>query len=250
MADEEPAPEGGEALELAPETEDETPEPIAKLAADLGWTPKDEWQGEPEKWKPAEQFIRDGRDIQQTTARELRSMREQVERLSGVTTQIVTDKVAERDAYWQQKFNEAVEAGDTEAAAKLASSRPQPAQNGPDPQVTAWVAKNAWYNADPLAQARAVEISDRLKHLPVSEQLTHVERAMRKEFPEHFPKAKDPPGVQTAATRSTGPTNRQKGFADMPADSQRLALEYEKNFNVKKDVFARSYWADKEGVSR
>lgn len=232
---------------------EDTPEPIANLARDLGWTPREEWQGEPDKWKPAEQFIRDGRDIQQATSKELRAVRDQLDRIGNATTSIIQDKVAERDAYWQQKFNQAVEDGDTEAARKLIEQRPtgQPQPQGPPPEVATWTARNPWFNSDPLAQARAKEISDRLAHLPVGEQLQQVERAIRKEFPEHFPApAKRPPVTQTGASRTAAPGNRQKGFADMPADSQRVALDYEKRLGVNKDDFARSYWADKEGVKR
>lgn len=229
---------------------DDTPEPIANLARDLGWTPKEEWHGEPDKWKPAEQFIRDGREIQQSTSRELKTVREQLERIGNVTETIVRDKVAERDAYWQQQFNQAVEDGDTEKATALLDKRPvaQPAQQGPDPQVSAWVAKNPWFNTDPLAQARAQELSERLKHLPVPDQLAQVERAVRKEFPEHFPKAKDPPATQTGAARNPNPSNRQKGFADMPDAAKKMALDYEERLKVSKEDFAKSYWSKREGV--
>jgi hypothetical protein len=238
--------DGAQVEETAAEQQtDETPEPIANLARDLGWTPKEEWHGEPEKWKPAEQFIRDGREIQQTTSRELRALREQMDRVAGVTSQIVTDKVAERDAYWKAQFNQAVEDGDTEAANKLLDQRPAAkVQTGADPSVASWVAKNEWFNKDPLAQTRAQELSNKLAHLPVPEQLAQVERAIRKEFPEHFPApAKQPPATQTGSSRAAAPGNRVKGFADMPAASQQAALEFERLNKVPKEDFARSYWA-------
>lgn len=248
MADENLAPE--EELQErtdAPviEDTDDTPEPIANLARDLGWTPKTEWQGDPDKWKPAEQFIRDGRDIQQSTARELRSVREQLDRIGNVTTSIVRDKVAERDAYWKQQFNQAVEEGDTERAAELAAKCPTGEQQGPDPVAAAWVAKNEWFNTDPLAQARAKELSEKLSYLPVADQLAQVERAIRKEFPEHFPApAKPAPATQTAQGRNAIPGNRVKGFADMPQASQQAAIEMERLNGVKRDDFAKHYWAN------
>jgi hypothetical protein len=250
VADEELAQEG-EALVDAPEVE--TPEPpkeptASELAAEMGWTPKDQWQGDPDKWKPADQFIRDGRDIQQTTSRELRAMREQVERLSSTSAQILQDKLAEQAAQWEARFNQAVEDGDTATAAKLAEQRPSAAPQQAvtaDPTVQAWVAKNEWFTKDPLAQARAAEISDRLKHLSVPDQLAQVERAIRKEFPEHFPApTKPPPATQTGATRAANPGNRVKGFADMPQASQQAALDFERLNNVPKDEFAKRYWAN------
>lgn len=252
MADEELAPDGGEALELAPEeqaAEPDTPEPIANLAKELGWVPREEFRGEPEKWKPADQFIRDGRDIQQTTARELRSLREQMERMGAVTSTIIEDKVAERDAYWKTQFNQAVEDGDTEKANALLEQRPAakaPTQAGTDPIVAAWKAKNPWFDTDPAAGFRASEVSDRLKHLPVPEQLAAVEKVIRKEYPEHFaPPAKQPPGVQTAASRNPNPSNRVKGFNDMPAASQQVARDMVRRHpGLTLEAFAKSYWSD------
>jgi hypothetical protein len=112
--------------------------------------------------------------------------------------------------------------------------------------VTGWIAKNQWFNSDPLAQARAQELSDRLKHLPVADQLTQVERAIRKEFPEHFPApAKQPPATQTAAARNPNPSNRVKGFADMPQASQQVAREMvERHPGLKLEDIAKSYWGD------
>lgn len=244
MAEEDLAPEGdGAQVESA--AEDNTPEPIANLARDLGWTPKDEWQGEPDKWKPAEQFIRDGRDIQQSTSRELRSMREQMERIGGVTETIVKERVERARAQWERELDQATEEGDTARVRELARQEPRPpATQGADPSVAAWVAKNEWFNKDPLAQARAKELSDKLSHLPVPEQLAQVERAIRKEFPENFPaSAKAPPATQTGQSRVAAPGNRVKGFADMPPASQQAAMEFEKMNNLPKEEFAKRFWA-------
>lgn len=260
MADEQLVPDGDEALELAPDggdppdnQADETPEPIVNLAMEMGWLPKDQFRGDPDAWKPADQFIRAGRDIQQTTARELRSMREQVERMGSVTETIVRDKEAEINARWEAKIAQAAEDGDTALAVKLAKERPvtSPANGGPDPTVQQWVAKNQWFTSDPLAKARAEEISNRLAHLPVPDQLAQVERAIRKEYPELFPTpAKQPPATQTGSTRSAAPSNRVKGFAEMPLASQQVALDYEKRLGVPKEQTAKSYWAEQQGVKR
>jgi hypothetical protein len=252
VADEDLTLDGGEAAdtseEVVVEQPDDTPEPVANLAKELGWVPKDQFRGDPNAWKPADQFILDGHDIQQSTARELRSLRKQMERIGGVTETIVQTKVAEARAEWEAKFNQAVEDGDTATAKKLVREQPNPSPQtgGPDPQVTGWIAKNQWFNSDPLAQARAQELSDRLKHLPVADQLTQVERAIRKEFPEHFPApAKQPPATQTAAARNPNPSNRVKGFADMPQASQQVAREMvERHPGLKLEDIAKSYWGD------
>lgn len=235
------------------EQQHEVPEPIVNLAMEMGWTPKDQFRGDPERWKPADQFIRDGRDIQQSTARELRTLREQMERFSGVTSQLVQDKVAERDQYWKTQFNQAVEEGDTEKANKLLEQRPSPQQqpNMVPAETQSWIAKNDWFEKDPLAKARAIEICERLKHLPVSEQLAQAERGIRKEFPELFtPAAKQPPSTQTGQSRKAAPSNRVKGFTDMPAESQAMAKDMVRtNPGLTLEAIAKSYWAQETSRS-
>lgn len=259
MADEELVPDGDEALENAPDTgeqPDDTPEPIANLAKELGWVPKEEFRGEPDKWKPAEQFIRDGREIQQSTSRELRSLREQFDRFGNVIETVAQDRVAAARTQWEAEMARAVEDGDTDAALKLARQEPvakaAPANGGADPAVAQWVSKNPWFNADPLARARAEEVSNRLAHLPVAEQLAQVERAIRKEFPEHFPApAKPPPATQTGQSRNPNPSNRVKGFNEMPQASQQMARDMVKRHpDLTLEAIAKSYWADQEGVKR
>lgn len=255
MAEEELAPEG-EALEPELETpQDDTPEPIAKLASDLGWTPKDQWQGDPEKWKPAEQFIRDGREIQHTTARELRSVREQMERLGGVTETIIQDRVATARANWEREFDQAVEDGDTARARELRAKEPTaPAKaTGPDPTVQRWVADNPWFETHPRAKAVAAEISDKLARqgFDVPTQLKEAEAEVKLRYPDLFKApTKAPPATQTGQSRNPNPSNRVKGFTDMPQDSQRIALDFEKRLGVPKEQTAKSYWAEQEGVKR
>lgn len=240
-----------------PENQEPPHEPTAsEIAAELGWKPQEEWTGEPDKWKPADQFIRDGREIQQTTARELKAMREQMERLGGVTETIVKDKVAEAQAQWEARLAQAVDEGDTETALKLANKRPAevPTPSGPDSSVQQWVGRHKWFTEDPLAASVAREVSDRLAKdgYSTADQLAAAEREVKRRFPEHFPQAKQPPATQTAATRNANPSNREKGFNDMPAASQQIARDFQRRHGMKLEDFAKSYWQDqaKEGVRR
>lgn len=252
MADEELAQEG-EALELErDEDQQEEREPTAsEIAARMGWRPKDEWQGDPEAWKPADKFILDGGDIQKTTSRELKAVRDQLDRIGNVTETIIQDKVAQARAEWERKVRQAAVDGDEDAAVALAEQRPGvPAQrNGPDPAVQSWVAQNPWYSTDHAARIRAEELSNKLAASGVTDvptQLREVERLIRKEFPEHFPRpAKDPPATQTGSSRKAAPSNRAKGFADIPETSQRIFREQmERHPNLTPEAIAKSYWGD------
>lgn len=242
------------------ETVEETtePNPIEALAADLGWTPKDKFRGDAEKWKPADEFIRASRDINQNLHREIRGLRDQVGQMATVSSRILADKIAERDSYWQGIHEKAVEDGDKDLARRAVSElgkieeekRTATPESTLPPETAAFVERNSkWFNVDPLATMRAQEVAEALakRGIPVAEQLTQAERAIRKEFPEHFPTAaKQPAAVQTGQARNPGTGSRKKGFADMPAESQKMAQTYKEEHGIPLEKFAESYWQDQE----
>jgi len=245
-----------EASEATTEATEDEPEPIRQLASELGWRPKDQFRGDPDEWKPAGDFIRASRDINQSLSRELRGVRDQVSRMEQVSSRLLADKIAERDSYWQGIHRKAVEDGDVQLAERAVTERDKlrdaaPKQDdGLPPETAAFVEKNrSWFNVDPLATMRAQEICDSLakRGTPIPEQLQHAERAIRKEFPELFPKpAKPPAGVQTGQSRNAASSSRKKGFADMPAESQTMAKQYNKEHGIPLEKFAESYWSDQE----
>lgn len=251
MADEELAPQGADddAPQEGAQQQEEQREPTAsEIAAELGWKPKDQWQGDPEAWKPADQFLRDGREMQQSATRHARSLEEQIARIGGMTEQLVNDRVAEARAQWEREFNQAVEDGDTVKAAQLAQKQPgAPDTKAPaDPlEVTRWKSENQWFETHPEASALAAAVSQRLRHLPVAEQLTEAGKEVRKRFPELFPGAKPPPQTNGTGPRSANPSNRAKGFMDIPAESRAVFQDMKGRYpDLTPEAFAKSYWAD------
>lgn len=253
VTDQVAVPEDGQGAD--PNANGSAADPIAALATEMGWAPKDQFRGDPSDWKDAAEYIKAGHEIQRHSSRELRGMREQIDRLTRTSSQIMADRIAERDAYWQGKHAEAVEAGDATAAQQAVEERIKlknvaPASEAPPPETRDFIDRNkTWFEVDPLATLRAKNLAEELAKQGVrpADQLRHVERAIRKEFPEHFPApAKTPPGVQTGQARSTGQGSKAKGFADMPAESQQMAKDYLKRHGISLEKFAESYWAENE----
>lgn len=244
--------EGAPGNDPDPNVNDQVDDPIETLAKEMGWNPDFEGEGK----RTAREFILKEREIKDNLSRDLRSMRDEVGRISRTSAQLAEDAVkrarAEESAKWERLHLKAVEDGDAEAARravtelrKIDQQPTQQFQPAPPSEVEAWVSRNEWFNKDPVAQARAQEWSAKLAHLPVSEQLQQVERAIRKEFPEHFPApTKQPAGVQTGQARTTAPGNRAKGFNDMPAAAQEMARDFQKRHGIPLEKTAESYWAD------
>jgi hypothetical protein len=236
---------------------DTEPLTLEALAAEKGWVPKDQFRGDPEQWRSADEFIRVGLDSSRNMSRELKNVRDEVSRISRTSAQLLEDKIAERDEYWKQQHARAVEEGDVAAAERASEARSKlksatPAADGPSPDLADFIERNkGWFQVDPLATARAVEITDKLSHLPHTEQLKQAERAIKKEFPELFPApAKRPAAVQTGQSRNAAPSNRQRGFNDMPAASQEMAKDMLRRHGIPLEKTAASFWADASNSER
>ncbi len=227
---------------------------IEEIASKIGWAPKESWKGDPDKWRSAEDFLIVGADAQKGLTTKLKSIEQQVERFGRIAGSIAEEKAAERDAYWKAQQVKAVDDGDQEAADKAVAERVKiaqeasPAAKGPDPTAAAWVAKNEWFNTHPRAAAAAKEVAAKLAAdgYDVETQLREAEAEVRERYPHLFKgPAKPAPGVQTGHGRPASASNRAKGFADMPAESQQMARDMvRRNPSVTLEAIAKSYWGD------
>ncbi len=227
-----------------PETETDELDPIEAIAKDIGW-------------KPADEFIRTGRDVQRTLAKDLKALKSNMENMSRTSATLLQAQLADRDAYWASQHQSAVEQGDYQAvdyAQQQRSAVQQEYARNTRPVVTNEAAEFAernkgWFQKDPLATRRAFEITETYAQAGRSagEQLEAAEKQVRKEFPELFGSAKPPPSVNGNGSRTTSVSGRKKGFHDMPADAQAMAKEYvEMGLIPSADTFVTTYFASKK----
>lgn len=239
------------------EQDDYDPEndPYAPLATRIGWVPKDQFKGDVSKWKPAEEYILAGHDIQRNTAKELREMRSTLDTMSRTTASIMEDKLAEQRAQLIEAHQVAVEDGDPEKAfavsQQIARLSQAPAPSGNDP-VAKWQADNPWYKQDPLATDLAFQTCNRLAQqgFGVQQQLDAARKAVEREFPELVggtapqPQARNtPPSVRGPTSRTVAPSNRAKGFHDLPKPAQDVAKDMVERGKLNSvDEYATKYW--------
>jgi cell division septum initiation protein DivIVA len=229
-------------------------DPYAPLAQKMGWVPKDQFRGPAEKWKPAEQFIIDGHSIQQQTSKELREMRQTLDAVSRTSASIVEQQIADKKRELERLHAEAVEEGDVEGARKISQriDTLQAPTVQPVSGLDDWKRQNRWFESDPLATARAFEISDRLAAagVPKDRQLAEIERGIRKEFPELFndkPQQR-PPSVSQPGSRTSAPSNRARGFHDMPKAAQDVAKDMlDRGVIPNLEAYTNNYWKSAGG---
>lgn len=147
-------------------------------ARSLGWAPKDEWRGDPDRWIDAETFVQRGHEMMpllkannrrlmgqvETQAAEIAELRRQheetlgtIEDLKKFSAELTASKVKEAKAELMAKLTKAKEDGDASleveltdqlvdlrAQEKIAKSAPAPApapaesKPGVDPAFVAW----------------------------------------------------------------------------------------------------------------
>ena len=160
---------------------------IEVTAKEMGWRPKEEFNGDPEQWRDAAEFVRRGneilpfvradRDRARAEKAELTDKLEKIEREGKKATkrmehmyQVALDQQREEIiAKYEARKEQAVERGDTDAYRKVSQQQSeavqkfdekakepeefrQPADNLPDSvrkSIEIWMIKNPWYKSDP-----------------------------------------------------------------------------------------------------
>lgn len=244
--------DSGEIAEVV-EIADAPPEPVTLegLAGEMGWRPKDDWKGDPDKWKPAHDFMRATVDVNHKLSNRLKGVEDQLARVARTSVSITEREVAkERDRLVKER-EEAFDAGDREAfvradreLAKVAEVEAPPV---PD-ETHSFVERNAnWFQKDKEATAWAVNRANELAAtgLGPARQLAIVEREAKAMFPEFFeaekPKAKAAP-LNTPGARSA--VSAKKGFASLPADAQKAALDFEAKRGINREEYAKIYYEE------
>jgi hypothetical protein len=224
------------------EVNDPAPEPqfteIEQRASEQGWRPKDEWDGEPDDWRTAREFLDRGEffrkiDDQNRTIKELRKT--QIDLTKHLETVRKTEFQRALATLKNQKKTALAE-GDVERVIELddeiAETRTQMAQapvQHPvevDPQLNpifvSWKQRNSWYDTSDAMRAYADRLGNQLTGSP-SEILAEVEKAVKKEFAHKFenPRRQAASAVEGGANK--GPASKKEDFK--LTDEERRAMQ-------------------------
>ena len=229
---------------------------VEALAKQMGWNP--EHKDGDREYKTAEEFILNGREIQNTMSKQLKSTKREVEGLkSGITllkehnetvynVQVKALKGKIRDLQVQRE--DAVTDKDEKAVAAIDSQIKEindipdklPASAvDPSPVFLEWEEKNDWYeNNEMRAYADwQGENNIALRGLPEKKFLSTITKMVKVQFPEHFPQktkkavaAAVESGSRSATKTKTGAklndlSREQQDIAKQLADSGIMSVE-------------------------
>ena len=213
--------EEGEAQE-ADDKQAEQDSVLDTKARDMGWTPKDDFKGDPANWRTAEDFVKRGeeflpfikkdRDKAQAEVKALKAdvaknaaNFKKLEKMNQVALDNQRDQLT---AQFSAQKRSAVEMGDTEAFDKIEKAenealvkldkKTQPDAAKPIDElppavrttVDAWITDNRWFESDDEMRALAAAHHGKLQNdkpgLTLAENLDETREYVKKRFPEKF----------------------------------------------------------------
>ena len=252
------ASSGDEAIEAveveeteAVEVEQAEPVTIEGLAGEMGWRPKEDWKGDPDKWKPAHEYVRSTVDVNRKVVNRLKGVEDQLARVARTSVSITEREVAKERERLMQEREEAFDAGDRDAFVRAERELAKVVEVAPAPvpdETHSFVERNAnWFQKDKEATAWAINRTNELAAtgLGHARQLAIVEREAKAMFPEFFeaekPKPKPAP-LNTPGNRAA--VSGKKGFSSLPADAQKAAIDFERTRGIKREDYAKIWYEE------
>lgn len=246
-------------------TEAEVKQNELEIAArKIGWTPKEEFKGNPDNWESAEDYIFRTKSLLNEVSEQKKQAAEELKTLKKQISQITAEQQAQKIAKLKEEHRLLSEEGDYDAAEKVLDeivklkagvieTEPQakeqfnPEQNAPDPMVVNWEHTNkSWYGVDPRLTQSAIEYSDFLasKNIPIPKALKMLD-----EFMEPMLSKRNGSANKTANTPPTlpnGNTNSKKsgtfGWDNLTPFEQKVANDFIEDGTYKtREEYLRDY---------
>lgn len=184
---------------------------VTQTAREMGWRPREEFRGDPEKWVDAETFVSRGEHYIPIINADRRKLREKAEELEAGLRETRDLLRASQEAIEELKkyhaddtrrqveaarkqlieqLKEARDSGDVDAELKLqrqlnkaeAALEAEPPAPSPapaaapapvkDPDFEAWLAENQWFTTSPRKRGLAMGVADEIKSDPATKHLT------------------------------------------------------------------------------
>jgi hypothetical protein len=220
-------------VDVKEEGEGQSTEPqfteIEQRAADQGWRPKDEWDGEPDDWRTAREFLDRGEffkkiDDQNRTIKELRKTQadfaRHYERMKKTEFEraIETLKSQKKQALQENDVDSVMDIEDKIDKTKEAMKNievPEVPNNVAaelNPIFVAWKERNSWYDTNKAMKAYADTIGTSITGMSPTDLLAEVERQVKEEFAHKFknPNRQKPGSVEDGGAKGT--SKRESSF--------------------------------------
>lgn len=242
---------------------------VEEKARQMGWVSQEEWKGDPEKWRPAEEFVERGENIipilkdrvnklEEELKMSLKLNKAEIEAVKKATLeQAKKDYEKELNELRKQKF-EAVQSGDVEEYAKIEQQEkklkpPEEPKPQETPVFAEWKNKNAWYGSEAdltdWAEFVAAKIHKENPNMEERAFYESVAQRVKAQFPDKFtnPNREMPDMAEGGGAKPSG--GKKKNWSDLPDSAKsayaRLAKKFEaKGRKLDKDAYVKEYFEE------
>lgn len=233
---------------------DHSTEDEVKFATLQGWTDKDSYKGDPERWKTAKQFVEDGNKHATILKERNKKLVDQVSELQTTMTQLVNDQNSQKEKAVKKAITElkvqkaeAINESDGEKVNQIDEEIDRLKEEAtpvkqPNIAWDNWIKDNSWYDNDSELQAEANMYAkayfDAAAFPTIEEVYKAVEKRIKREFPEKFenPNKKEPSAV-SGGTHSKTSSKSEHSYSELPKDAKAACDRFVKtipHFTVEK----------------
>lgn len=267
-----PAGAGGE--DKTTQTQADDAPSYEDRAMAMGWTPKTQFKGDPEKWVDAETFVKRGeeflpflkannRRLEQALDKantKLAGLEKAVERSIEHISRADQRAYARARAELEAELEQAASNGDAASVKaitkdivdleKEVSGAGKP-EKGADPEIPAemqaWMDDNPWYGKDKALTAACQAIANDVfdEGYTGKAQLAEVDKRLRAEFPHKFTKPENPNRRAAASVEGPGAAVKAgKTYADLPPEAKQMCDEFCRDIKgFTREKFVKDYYA-------
>lgn len=209
---------GGKETKSGGGTKNEAEVTVESIARELGWTPKDEFRGNPDDYVDAATYIRRSKDIAESKNNQIGSLKRQLKEISAVVNDLkmhnervykaevkklegelaelkkerkaaISDGDADKVEEIEQKMSE-LHTEAMEFKSKAEDKKTTDADDGEvAPVFVEWKKENPWYLTDKEMTLFADKIAERYEGAPIERILKIVSEEAKRVFPDKFPES-------------------------------------------------------------
>lgn len=195
---------------------------VEQKASAEGWVPQDQWDGDPDKWRPAKEFLDRGelfKKIEGQTST-IKDLRKAIADLAKHNENIQKVEFERALATLKSQKKEAIREGDGDAVVDIDERMDiirEAQKSGPvidvpevpvfNPVFEQWKEKNSWYQSNRAMTVFADDLARELADRKVSptDMLARIRQEVEKEFPERFKNPRrDAPGAVEGSSNKGG----------------------------------------------
>jgi hypothetical protein len=248
--------EGGDGGEI-------TVDPVVEKAKGMGWVPKEEFRGDPERWTEADKFVERGENILPIVKERLDHVIKENQELKASFKEFndYHKKTAEREfnravQTLEQRKLEAVQDGNVTdyqqielEQRELLKERPATVQprNAAPPEFDQFTKENDWYTTDPEMKAYADNMGvfiANTKNLAYGDILKEVRKEVETRYPHKFQNQRRDAANSVERDTATGlPIKGGKGYNDLPTDARAACDKFVKTIpGFTKEQYLKDYF--------